>query len=567
MLNFSLKTNAFPTKLLNKQLFLISNKKRIMKKMILFLVFIISVNSHSQERPKLVVGIVVDQMKMEYLYRFSDDFSLNGFKRLMNNGYTFHNMHYNYMPTYTAPGHASIYTGATPSTHGIVGNEWFNRAIGKDMYCTDDASVKTIGDGTDKEGAMSPKNMLSTTITDELRMATNFKGKVIGMSIKDRGAILPAGHFANWAFWYSKTGAFISSTFYGATLPDWVTQFNQEKKYLNYFNKGWNLLKPIATYNESLPDDNPYEGKIDKTTGPVFPYDLNKIYADKGADALRTTPFGNDILAELAIKAIEKEELGKDEITDFLAVSFSSTDYVGHEFGPRSIELQDTYLRLDQTLATFLAYLDKTVGKDNYLLFLTADHAGAENPNYLKDNKYNVKNVPSKDIVNGLKKHSMDTFGVNLLKDYSNFNLFFDREIIKEKGLELIKVKQSFKDFLMLQEQVKRVYTEEEILATTGDDYFLSYIARGYDPKQSGDIIVLDKAGYLEYKDTGTTHGSPNSYDTHVPLLFYGCKVKHGESFNKKVITQIAPTLSQMLKIPFTNGTEAQVLEELLGEK
>lgn len=538
-----------------------------MKKLILFLAVINMSCIQAQERPKLVVGIVVDQMKMEYLYRFSNDFSGNGFKRLMNNGYTFHNMHYNYMPTYTAPGHASIYTGTTPSTHGIVANEWFNKAVGKDVYCTDDVSVKTIGIGTEKEGAMSPKNLFSATITDELRMATNFKGKVIGLSIKDRGAILPAGHFANWAFWYSKTGAFISSTFYGAALPNWVTEFNQEKRYMNYINKGWDLLKPIATYNESLPDDNPYEGKLDKDDAPVFPYDLSKIYKEKGADVLRTTPFGNDILAELAMKAIEKEELGKDEITDFLAVSFSSTDYVGHTFGPRSMELQDTYLRLDQTIAQFLNYLDKTVGKDNYLLFLTADHAGAENSNYLKDNKYNVKNIPSKEIVGALKKKSNETFGADLILDYSNFNLFLNKEIIKGKGLEFTKVKQSFKEFLMTQEQVKRVYTEEEILASSGDDYFLSFIAKGYDPKQNGDIVILDKTGYMQYQATGTTHGSPNSYDTHVPLLFYGWQVPKGELHTKKYITQIAPTLSQMLKIPFPNGTESEVLETLLQKK
>ena len=534
-----------------------------MKKLILILAVISMSSLQAQERPKLVVGIVVDQMKMEYLYRFSNDFSANGFKRLMNNGYTFHNMHYNYMPTYTAPGHASIYTGTTPSTHGIIGNEWFNKAVGKDVYCTDDASVKTIGNGTEKEGAMSPKNLFSATITDELRMATNFKGKVIGLSIKDRGAILPAGHFANWAFWYSKTGAFISSTFYGAALPNWVTEFNQEKRYMNYINKGWDLLKPIATYNESLPDDNPYEGKLDKDDAPVFPYDLSKIYKEKGADVLRTTPFGNDILAELAMKAIEKEELGKDEITDFLAVSFSSTDYVGHTFGPRSMELQDTYLRLDQTIAQFLNYLDKTVGKNNYLLFLTANHAGAENSNYLKDNKYNVKNIPSKEIVGALKKKSNETFGADLILDYSNFNLFLNKEIIKGKGLEFTKVKQSFKEFLMTQEQVKRVYTEEEILASSGDDYFLSFIAKGYDPKQNGDIVILDKTGYMQYQATGTTHGSPNSYDTHVPLLFYGWQVPKGELHTKKYITQIAPTLSQMLKIPFPNGTESEVLETL----
>ncbi|MCF6140761.1 alkaline phosphatase family protein [Flavobacterium sp. K77] len=537
-----------------------------MKKIFLFLTVVLSLNSQAQQRPKLVVGIVVDQMKMEYLYRFSDDFSANGFKRLMNNGYTFHNMHYNYVPTYTAPGHASIYTGATPSTHGIVGNDWFNKATGKDMYCTDDASVKTLGEGAENEGAMSPRNLLSTTITDELRMATNFRGKVIGLSIKDRGAILPAGHFANWAFWYSSTGSFISSTFYGANLPNWVTEFNQEKRFMNYVNKGWSLLKPLVTYNESLADDNPYEGKLDKANGPVFPYDLAKIYKDKGADVLRTTPFGNDILADLAMKAIEKEELGKDDITDFLTVSFSSTDYVGHTFGPRSIELQDTYLRLDQNIDQFLNYLDKTVGKDNYLVFLTADHAGAENPNYLKDNKYNVKNIPTKGFVESLKKFSNDTFAVDLILDYSNFNVFFNMDLVKQKGLELTKVKERFKGFLMTQEHIKRVYTEEEILASSGDDYFLSSIAKGYDPKQNGELVILDKTGYMEYQATGTTHGSPNSYDTHVPLLFYGWHVPKGELHAKKYITQIAPTLSQMLKIPFTNGTESEVLETLLDK-
>ena len=297
-----------------------------MKKLVSIIVLGFVLHLQAQDRPKLVVGIVVDQMKMEYLYRFQNDFSSNGFKRLMADGYTFQNMHYNYMPTYTAPGHASIYTGTLPATHGIVGNEWFSRKIGKEMYCTDDASVTTLGEGTKEEGAMSPKNLLITTITDELRLATNFKGKVIGMSLKDRGAILPAGHFANWAFWYSKTGSFISSTFYGTTLPTWVTDFNAERHYLPYINQGWNLLKPIETYNESLPDDNIYEGKLNGAK-PVFPYDLKAMYDAKGdAGILRATPFANDLLAEFAKRAIEKEQLGNDAITDFLTVSFSSTD-------------------------------------------------------------------------------------------------------------------------------------------------------------------------------------------------------------------------------------------------
>nr|WP_315202293.1 alkaline phosphatase PafA [uncultured Flavobacterium sp.] len=538
-----------------------------MRKIILLLVCFFGVQSQAQQRPKLVVGIVVDQMKMEYLYRFSDDYSAKGFKRLMDNGFTFNNMNYNYAPTFTAPGHASIYTGTTPAVHGIIGNDWYVRSTGKSMYCTDDAGVKTLVEGTEKEGAMSPKNLLSTTITDELRMATNFNGKVIGLSIKDRGAILPAGHFANWAFWCTKSGAFISSNFYGDKMPDWVTQFNGEKNFMKYINKGWSLLKPVETYNESLPDNNPYEGRLDKSLPPVFPYDLNKIYKETGMEVLKTTPFGNDFLAELAMRAIDKEELGKDNITDFLAVSFSSTDYVGHTFGPRSMEIQDTYLRLDLTIATFLEYLDKTVGKDNYLVFLTADHAVAENPIYLKDHKYNVTNIPSKDIYASLSKFSTDTFGTNLVLNYSNFNVHLNRDVIKEKGLELTKVKQSFKDFLMAQDYVKRVYTQEDILAGSAQDYYLSFIFKGYDAKQSGDLVILEGAGYLESIETGTTHGTPNSYDTNVPLLFYGWHVPQGESNKKQYITEIAPTLSKMLKITTPNGTESEVLEELFVKK
>ena len=537
-----------------------------MKKLLCFFIFILVMNLQAQDRPKLVVGIVVDQMKMDYLYRFSSDFTNDGFKRLMNNGYVFHNMNYNYMPTFTAPGHASIYSGTTPSIHGIVGNEWYSRKQGKEVYCTDDASVKTIGNGTKAEGEMSPKKLLTTTITDELRLATNFNGKVIGMSLKDRGAILPAGHFANWAFWYSKTGAFVSSTFYGEKLPDWVTQFNDEKLFMTYINKGWDLLKPIETYNESLADENPYEGKLNGAN-PVFPYNLKEMLEKKNAEILRATPFGNDLLAEFAKKAIENEELGKDAFTDFLAVSFSSTDYVGHNLGPRSIEVQDVYLRLDLTIADFLNYLDKTVGKGNYLVFLTADHAGAENPLYLKDKKYNVDNVFPKDILKGLKKFSVDAFGEDLVVNCSNFNLFFNKEIIKTKGLELPKVKQAFKEYLMTQEQVKRAYTEEEILASNGTDFYLDCIAKGYDATEDGDMVILNKPGYIDhFIATGTDHGTPYSYDTHVPLIFYGWNIPKGETHDHKVITQIAPTLAQKIKVAFPNGTEGKVLLEVLDK-
>lgn len=538
-----------------------------MKKLALLSFLLFAIGLHAQQKqPKLVVGIVIDQMKMDYLYRFNSDFSDKGFKRLMGQGYTFHNMHYNYTPTYTAPGHASIYTGTTPAMHGIVGNEWFHRKFKKIVYCTDDESASTLVPGTEKEGKMSPKNLQSSTITDELKLATNFKGKVIGMSIKDRGAILPAGHFADWAFWYCKTGEFISSTFYGKTLPGWVDEFNKEKHYLPYFNQGWNLLKPLSVYNESLPDENPYEGQLYKK-GVKFPYNLKEMYAENDAAVLRTTPFGNDVLAEFAMKAIENESLGKDDITDFLAVSFSSTDYVGHKFGSRSMEVQDTYLRLDLTIANFLAYLDKNVGKGNYVVFVTADHACAENSAHLRDNKYQVTNIEYKDVERDLKAFSKTAFGTDVLLKYDNYNLFLDHDAIKTKGLDTDKVKLGFKEYLYAQDYVKRVYTEAEILNASPSDTLLNFVAKGYDPTQNGDLYFVYKPGYTEYSATGTTHGSPYTYDTNVPCLFYGWHIPKGESHDRKVITQIAPTLSQLLKITLPNSTESEVLTELFSAK
>jgi len=228
------------------------------------------------------------------------------------------------------------------------------------------------------------------------------------------------------------------------------------------------------------------------------------------------------------------------------------------------MELQDTYLRLDETIADLLNYLDTTVGKENYLLFLTADHACAENANFLKDQKYAVKNMDTKEIIKALKTFSVATFGDDLVTNYSNFNLYFNKEIIKTRGFDLAKVKQVFKDYLMTQEQVKRVYTEEEILAATGNDYFLNFIVKGYDATQNGDMVVLDKPGYIQYGSTGSSHGTPYNYDTHAPLLFYGWKIKSGESFNKVKITEIAPTLAQKLKIEMPNGSESEVLSEIL---
>jgi len=540
-----------------------------MKKIFILTSFLILTSIDAQvSKPKLVIGIIVDQMRDEYLYRFYNDFGPNGFKRMMTQGFTYHNMHFNYMPTFTAPGHASVYTGTTPAFHGIMGNEYYNKFLGKEMYCVDDENVRALGiPKKEEDGKMSPKNLKSTTITDELKLATNFKGKVIGMSIKDRGAILPAGHFADWAFWLSDNGNFISSSFYGKEVPLWVDAFNVEKRYMTDINKGWNLLRSPEIYNESLPDRNPYEGKINGNLEPIFPYDLKTEYDKNGAKIIKVTPFGNSLLANFAKESIYHEKLGQDDITDFLAVSFSSTDYVGHIMGPRSMELQDTYLRLDETLADFLNYLDQKVGKNEYVVFLTADHACAENAQFLHDHKYDVHYLNYKDLEKDFIKFSEDTFKKNYVVEYSNQNLFLDKNTIVKDGLDLEKVSIQFKNYIETKDYAKRAYLEKEILNPNTTDKYLLDISRGYDPKINGQIVILHQPAFMEYYGTGTTHGTPYGYDTHVPALFYGKNIPKGESFNVEYITEIAPTLSQILRIPFPNSTEAKTLTEIVKKK
>ena len=308
------------------------------------LLFLIALNVYSQQlqRPKLVVGVVVDQMRWDFLYRFNNRYSdKGGFKRLMNKGFNCNNTLINYTPTYTACGHASIYTGSVPSIHGITGNNWYDSEKQQFVYCTDDASVTTVGSAT-AAGKMSPANMFTTTIGDELKLATNLKSKVIGIALKDRGGILPAGHSANAAYWYdSKTGDWITSSHYMKELPGWVNDFNKQKWVDKYYRQGWNTLYPINTYTQSTPDENNYEVN---TLGKGFPYALSSL-AGKNYNLIMATPFGNTLTTQFSKAVIEQEQMGADSITDFLAISYSSTDYIGHSFGPNSIETEDTYLR------------------------------------------------------------------------------------------------------------------------------------------------------------------------------------------------------------------------------
>ena len=295
-------------------------------------------------RPKLVVGVVVDQMRYDYWYRYYNKYTEGGFKRLLHEGFTCRDHHYHYALTVTAAGHASVYTGSQPAIHGIVGNDWYDQRLGKRVYCVEDSSVKAVGTMNAVAGSMSPKNLMVSTITDQLRLATNYQSKTIGIALKDRGAILPAGHTANGAYWFdSKTGNWITSSFYRSDLPQWVSAYNGKKRPAELMKSGWQTLLPTEQYTESTADDQQYEYKLPGAQKAVFPYDLAGQLGDVFG-VIASTPHGNTITKEMALEALTHENLGRGEATDFLAVSFSSPDYVGHAFGPNSVEEEDIYL-------------------------------------------------------------------------------------------------------------------------------------------------------------------------------------------------------------------------------
>jgi len=518
------------------------------------------------QTPKLVVGIVIDQMRYDYLTRFWNQYGEGGFKRLVNEGFNCKNNHFNYAPTSTGPGHTSVYTGTTPATHGIIGNDWFDKESGEDVYCAGDDSYASVGT-TSNAGKMSPHRMLTTTITDELRLHTQKRGKVIGVALKDRGAILPAGHAANAAYWFEggQDGNWITSTYYMDELPQWVVDFNSSDIVESY-KKPWNTLKPIETYVESGLDANNYEGLQEGETSNTFPHDLPAIWDQNGQfDLIRRSPYGNSITADFALAALEGEDLGADTITDFLAISFSSTDYVGHFFGVNSKEIEDTYIRLDQDLARIFSTLDEKVGEGEYTVFLTADHAAIDVPSYLMDSK-----IPAGYLdMNGMKTKFAEflqyKYGTtDVVRDLSNYQLFLDHKILTNLDIDLDDAQEEIARELLTYEGIGQVYTASQMWKneyTEGVPYILQ---NGYNQKRSGDVLLVPSVGYISYGKTGSTHGSPQIYDTHVPLLLYGKGIKQGSTVTRTEIPDIAPTIAALLGIAFPSGTTGRPIGEVL---
>lgn len=546
-----------------------------MRKLILIFLFLVSQTvlfaQSNNDRPKLVVGIVVDQMRQEYLYRFSNKFGEGGFKRMMNEGFMLQNAHYNYVPTVTGAGHASVYTGTTPANHGIIGNDWYDKELKKNVYCAGDPTVSTVGSTSVEDGKMSPHRLLTTTITDELKLATQKRAKVIGISIKDRGSILPAGHMADAAYWYDeKVGKFITSTYYMNALPAWVDTFNKRNLPDKYLSQVWNTLLPIEQYVESGPDNTPYEGKLGGKDKPTFPYDLPAMFKKNGYDILSYTPFSNDYLTEMAKAAIDAEKMGADDVPDFLCVSYSATDKLGHAVGPNAIELQDIYLRLDRSLADLFKKLDETAGKGNYVVFLSADHAVAENPQYLLDNKvpagfFRANNLKSR-LNDFLKPYFPEK---QVIQTIMNEQIYFNHDAFssdpKTGGMDLLIATELTVNFLLQEKGVANAFSKSLLRQGAFDEAGHKGLAiRGYNPKRSGDIsMILEPAWFDAWSVTGTTHGSSYSYDTHVPILFFGKGVKHGTSVLPHTITDISATLAILLKTKFPNGCTGQPVAEL----
>lgn len=506
--------------------------------------------------PRLVVGIVVDQMRYDYIYRYWNKYSEGGFKRLVNKGFFCENTHHNFAPTYTAPGHASIYTGTTPSVHGIIANDWYDRTSGSYVYCTDDSTVLGVG-GSFKRGRMSPNRMLTTTITDELRLSTNNQSKVIGIGLKDRGAILPAGHTGNAAYWYDEsTGNWMTSTYYMTKLPQWVSDFNKKELVKSYLGNPWNTLLPVERYTESLPDDNAYEGTFAGEEKPVFPHDLTALKDRNGGLALiKSTPFGNSFTKDFAIQTIKSEMMGKRMATDFLTISFSSTDYIGHQFGPGSVEVEDTYLRFDLDIAEFLSFLDAWIGQENVLVFLTADHAVSDSPGYLADQNIPSGYFESGVSVDSLKRYLKNKYGDTLVLSYSNQQIFLNRlEIEQDDEINYRQAESDVAAFMLRFKGVAGTLTATTLRNSGFNNGINRLVQNGYNPKRSGDVIINLEPGWMEHGKTGTTHGSPYNYDTHVPLIWYGWDIKHGNSHEKISTTDIAPTISSLLNISLPSG-------------
>ncbi|RYY60785.1 MAG: alkaline phosphatase family protein [Chitinophagaceae bacterium] len=532
--------------------------------LVLFVSFLVPLISGAQkpDRPKLVIGIVVDQMRWDYLYRYADRYGKDGFNRMVKQGYSCENTFIPYTPTYTAAGHTSVYTGSVPAINGIIGNSWYRRDLKRGWYCTEDTSVTTVG-STSTAGKMSPRNMWTSTITDELRLATNFESKTIGIALKDRGAILPAGHAANAAYWFDNaSGGWITSTYYMKELPEWVRKLNDQKLPDQYLSKNWNTLYPISTYKQSTEDVKDYEASI-LGEDNSFPHNTATLTTNK-YEAFRQTPGGNTYTFDMARATIDAEKMGQRGATDFLTVSFSSTDYVGHAFGPNSIEAEDTYLRFDRELGEFFKYLDTKIGAGQYLVFLTADHGVAHVPGFLEEHNMPGGTADDAVIQKWINTSAQKKYGIaKAIETVGNYQLYLNYAALDSAKIPVADFKLWALGELKSHPAIMSAYDLTSLAAATVNAKIRERITNGFNYKLSGDIQFIFMPGFFDGSNKGTTHGTWNPYDAHIPLVWYGWKIKPGKTNRETYMTDIAATVAALLRIQMPNGCVGNVIEEI----
>lgn len=519
------------------------------------------------KHPKLVVGIVVDQMRYDYLHRYYDKFGPNGFRRMLDQGFNARNNHYHYAATYTGPGHAAVYTGSAPALNGIVGNDFYDRKLGRLMYCAEDTTVKTVGN-TGTAGLMSPKNLLVTTIGDQLKLATDGRSRVVGVALKDRGAIMPAGHAADGAYWFdSKDGNFITSTYYRKDLPQWVQEFNGRKLPEQFITKKWEMSLPANQYVESTVDDEPYESTLPGEAKPVFPHEFVVQTGTPKYELLRTSPYGDQITKDFAVAALKGEKLGQHDVTDMLCVSFSSPDYIGHAFGTHSIEIEDNYLRLDKQLAELFAELDASVGKGQWLAFLSADHGAADVPGFLKEYRIPSGVKGYGEIGDSVKTALEKAYGPGKwMLSYFNQQVYLNHSLLAQKKIPIQQVYELLQSVLMKQRGIVNVVNLHDLGSEAMPEIQANMFRNVYHPNRSGDFYVMLEAGWFEGRTRGTTHGTTYSYDTHVPFLMYGWGVQPGQLLRRTHIHDIAPTVTALLGILEPNGCIGNPVPEAIAK-
>ncbi len=542
----------------------------------LLLVLLASNAAYAQKpappKPKIIVGIVVDQMRYDYLYRYQIHYGVGGFNRLLEGGFSCENTHFNYVPTYTGPGHAAIYTGTTPSLNGIIGNDWWDPELRAKRYCTADKRYRVVG-GTAKTtpetGQQSPAALLSSTITDELRLSNNFRSKVVGVCLKDRGGILPAGHIPNACYWFDDaSGNWVTSSYYPDSLglPQWVRDYNARRWPDTFLNKTWELGHAPTESFANWDFVGNYSGGIKGR----FPHDFAAAREKGGYGVLRFTPYGNTLVTNFAMRTIEGMDLGIDEWPDFLCLSYSATDYCAHQFGIHAEETEDMYVRMDRELTRLFDFLDRRFGKNNVLLFLTADHGGAETPAHLNQLRIPAGVFPESKLEDKLEKSLAAAFGLsgNFIQAIENQQIWLNWDALTDFDLKPEDVALALGDQIRGMPGVYDVLTRQELELLPAEYPFISELRRGVHPRRSGDMfILLDPAWHADDKlfgTGGTTHGSPYPYDTHVPLLWYGWHIQPGETFKLVNITDIAPTLAALLHIMEPNATTGKVIEEVM---